>query len=85
MKSYVFMDRINRIYQSELCQLRHFAAVVPSISALDLGRRIVDICTEVLNVLKATVLVEFTVHTGNETLREGEWANDRTPAEAFGR
>ncbi len=27
MKSYVFMDRINRIYQLELHQIRHFAAV----------------------------------------------------------
>jgi hypothetical protein len=27
MKSYVFMDRINRIYQLELYQIWHFAAV----------------------------------------------------------
>src|SRR5260370_37171272 len=27
MKSYVFMDRINRIYQLVLYQIRHFAAV----------------------------------------------------------
>ncbi len=52
---------------------------------LDLGRRIVDICAEVLNVPKRTVVVEFTVHTGDEILREGGWANDRTPAEASGR
>jgi hypothetical protein len=52
---------------------------------LELGRRIVDICTEVLSVPKRTVLVEFTVHTGDEILREGEWANDWTPAEASGR
>jgi hypothetical protein len=39
----------------------------------------------VLNVPKRTVVVEFTVHTGDEILREGGWANDRTPAEASGR
>src|ERR1700739_2352044 len=40
---------------------------------LELGRGIVDICTEVLNVPKRTVLVEFTVHTGAEILRDGNW------------
>jgi hypothetical protein len=50
---------------------------------LDLGRHNVDICAEVLNVPKRTV-VEF-IHTGDEILREGGWANDRTPAEASGR
>lgn len=49
---------------------------------LELGRRIVDICSEVLGVAKRTVLVEFTVHAGDEILRDGEWANDWTPAEA---
>jgi phenylpyruvate tautomerase PptA (4-oxalocrotonate tautomerase family) len=49
---------------------------------LELGRRIVDICTEVLNVPKRTVLVEFTVHTGDEILRDGKWAGDWTDAEA---
>jgi hypothetical protein len=39
----------------------------------------------VLSVPKRTVLVEFTVHTGDEILREGEWTNDWTPAEASGR
>jgi phenylpyruvate tautomerase PptA (4-oxalocrotonate tautomerase family) len=38
---------------------------------LELGRRIVDICAEVLGVPKRTVLVEFTVHTGDEMLRDG--------------
>src|SRR6267142_6834872 len=33
---------------------------------LELGRRIVDICVEVLGVPKRTVLVEFTVHSGDE-------------------
>jgi hypothetical protein len=52
---------------------------------LELGRRIVDICTEVLNVPKRTTIVEFAVHTGDEILRESGGANDRTPAEASGR
>ena len=33
-------------------------------------------------VPKRTVLVEFTVHSGNEILRDGEWAGDWTAAEA---
>jgi phenylpyruvate tautomerase PptA (4-oxalocrotonate tautomerase family) len=49
---------------------------------LELGRRIVDICTEVLSVPKKTVLVEFTTHTGDEILRDGNWAGDWTDAEA---
>jgi hypothetical protein len=50
---------------------------------LELGRRLVDICGEVLGVPKRTVLVEFTVHSGDEMLRDGEWAGDWTAAEAF--
>jgi len=49
---------------------------------LELGRGIVDICGEVLGVPKRTVLVEFTVHRGDEMLRDGEWGADWTPAEA---
>jgi phenylpyruvate tautomerase PptA (4-oxalocrotonate tautomerase family) len=49
---------------------------------LELGRRIVDICSEILNVPRRTVLVEFTVHTGDEILRDGKWAGDWTAAEA---
>lgn len=49
---------------------------------LELGRRIVDICTEVLDVPKKSVLVEFTIHSGDEILRDGEWADDWTAAEA---
>jgi phenylpyruvate tautomerase PptA (4-oxalocrotonate tautomerase family) len=45
---------------------------------LELGRRIVDICGEVLGVSKRTVLVEFT----DEMPRDGEWAGDWTGAEA---
>jgi hypothetical protein len=52
---------------------------------LELGRRIIDICAEVLGVPKRTVLVEFTVHTGDEILRDGEWAGDWTAAEASAR
>ncbi|HVI04490.1 MAG TPA: hypothetical protein VM711_00135, partial [Sphingomicrobium sp.] len=48
---------------------------------LDLGRRIVDICSEVLGVPKRAVLVEFAVHRGDEILRDGEWAADWTAAE----
>ena len=49
---------------------------------LELGRRIVDICSEVLDVPRRMVLVEFTVHTGEEILRDGKWAGDWTEAEA---
>ena len=49
---------------------------------LELGRRIVDICTEVLGVPKKTVLVEFTVHTADAMLRDGKWAGDWTAGEA---
>jgi phenylpyruvate tautomerase PptA (4-oxalocrotonate tautomerase family) len=49
---------------------------------LELGRRIVDICAEVLGVPKKRVLVEFTIHSGDEILRDGEWAGDWTAAEA---
>jgi 5-carboxymethyl-2-hydroxymuconate isomerase len=48
---------------------------------LELGRRIVDICTGTLGVPKRTVLVEFTVHTGDEILRDGKWAGDWTAEE----
>jgi hypothetical protein len=49
---------------------------------LELGRCIVDICAEVLGVPKRTVLVEFTVHSGDEILLDGEWAGEWTAAEA---
>jgi phenylpyruvate tautomerase PptA (4-oxalocrotonate tautomerase family) len=48
---------------------------------LELGRRIVDICAEVLGVPKRTVLVEFTVHADDEMLRDGDWAGEWTAAE----
>jgi len=49
---------------------------------LELGRRIVDICGEVVGVPKRTVLVEFSVHRGDEILRDGKWVADWTSAEA---
>jgi phenylpyruvate tautomerase PptA (4-oxalocrotonate tautomerase family) len=49
---------------------------------LTLGRRIVEICSEVLGVPKRTVLVEFAVHSGDEILRDGEWAGEWSAAEA---
>jgi hypothetical protein len=49
---------------------------------LELGRHIVDTCSEVLGVAKTTVLVESTVHSGDEILRDGEWAADWSAAEA---
>jgi hypothetical protein len=36
----------------------------------------------VLGVPKRTVLVEFTVHRGDEILRDGKWVADWTSAEA---
>lgn len=42
---------------------------------LKIGRGIVDICGQVLGVPKRTVLVEFTVHTGDEMLRDGDWTD----------
>lgn len=49
---------------------------------LTLGRKIVDICVDVLGVQRRTVLVEFTPHTGEEMLRDGNWASEWTPSEA---
>jgi hypothetical protein len=49
---------------------------------LTLGRKIVDICVDVLNIPRKTVLVEFTEHSGDEILRDGEWAADWKPSEA---
>ena len=49
---------------------------------LELGQRIVDICADVLGVPKRTVLVEFTVHSGDEILRDCERAGEWTAAEA---
>jgi hypothetical protein len=48
----------------------------------NLGRGIVDVCVEVLGVPERTVLVEFTVHAGDEMLRDGDWVKEWTDAEA---
>ena len=47
-----------------------------------LGRKIVDIYADVLNVPRKMVMVEFTEHSGNEIQRDGEWVGDWTSAEA---
>ena len=52
---------------------------------LTLGRGIVDICVDVLNVPRKTVMVEFTSHTGDEILRDGEWTGEWTAAESSAR
>ena len=49
---------------------------------LALGRAIVDICVELLDVPRRTVLVEFTPHSGDELLRDGNWVAEWTPEEA---
>lgn len=49
---------------------------------LRLGRKIVEICVDALNVPRETVLVEFTEHSGDQILRDGEWAADWEPSEA---
>lgn len=54
----------------------------PAEDRLTLGRGIVDICVAVLGVPRQTVLVEFTPHSGEEILRDGNWAAEWTPAEA---
>ena len=53
----------------------------PTAKRLALGRAIVDICIELLGVPRRTVMVEFTPHTGEEMLRDGNWVADWTPAE----
>src|ERR1700738_4457240 len=50
---------------------------------LEVRRRIVEICAEVLGVPKRTVLVEFTVHSGDEILRDGAGAGEWTHAEGL--
>jgi hypothetical protein len=49
---------------------------------LELGRAIVDICVELIDVPRRTVLVEFTPHSGDELLRDGNWVAEWTPEEA---
>jgi len=49
---------------------------------LALGKAIVDICVELLGVLRPSVMVEFTPHPGEEILRDGKWTADWTATEA---
>ena len=49
---------------------------------LKLAHGIVDICTEVFGVERRRVMIEFTVHTGDEIYRDGAWVGDWTAAEA---
>lgn len=49
---------------------------------LELGRGIVKACAEELLVPENSVLVEFTVHTGDEMLRDGQWVSEWNAAEA---
>src|SRR5262249_26127451 len=49
---------------------------------LALGRAIVASWGELWGVPGRTVMVEFTPHRGKETLRDGTWTADWTPAEA---
>jgi phenylpyruvate tautomerase PptA (4-oxalocrotonate tautomerase family) len=49
---------------------------------LTLGRKIVDICVDVLNVPRKRILVEFSEHSADQILRDGEWTGEWTPAEA---
>src|ERR1700739_2258849 len=48
---------------------------------LMLGRKIVDLCVEILNVPRKLVMVEFTEHSGDQMLRAGKWSPDWTPEE----
>jgi phenylpyruvate tautomerase PptA (4-oxalocrotonate tautomerase family) len=49
---------------------------------LELAKGIADACVEVLAVPRHTVLVEFTLHDGDEMFREGRWVGDWTASEA---
>ena len=54
----------------------------PAERRLALGRAIVEICVELLDVPRRSVMVEFTPHAGEEMLRDGNWVADWIPAEA---
>lgn len=53
----------------------------PDESRLALADGIVDACVEELGVPRATVMVEFTPHTGREIYRDGKWVGDWTAGE----
>ena len=62
-----------------LCEIRRGR---PDDVRLKLAHGIVDICVDILGVLRRSVMVEFTLHTGHEIVRDGSWVKDWTPDEA---
>ena len=48
---------------------------------LKLARGIAEICAPLLGLPPERVLVEFTVHSGDEMYREGKWVGEWNPAE----
>lgn len=48
----------------------------PEASRLRLAGSIVDACVECLGVPRATVMIEFTPHAGNEIYRDGRWVGE---------
>lgn len=54
----------------------------PANYRLELARKLVEACEEILDVSQSSVLVEFTPHDGNEMFRDGNWVADWGPAEA---
>jgi phenylpyruvate tautomerase PptA (4-oxalocrotonate tautomerase family) len=62
-----------------LCETRRGR---PDDDRLKLAHGIVDICVDVLRVPRRSVMVEFTLHTGHEIVRDGSWVKDWTPDEA---
>jgi phenylpyruvate tautomerase PptA (4-oxalocrotonate tautomerase family) len=48
---------------------------------LSLARGITDICVDVLNVPRKRVTIEFTEHSGEQIVRDGEWVGEWSPAE----
>lgn len=51
---------------------------------LRLAHGIVDICVDVFALPRERVMIEFTLHDGDEIYREGKWVGDWTPAESEG-
>ena len=56
----------------------------PAEQRLRLARRIVDLCVDTLDVPRATVFVEFTLHTADEMYRDGTWTQEWSSDEAGG-
>jgi phenylpyruvate tautomerase PptA (4-oxalocrotonate tautomerase family) len=62
-----------------LCETRRGR---PDDDRLKLAHGIVDICVDILRVPRRSVMVEFTLHTGHEIVRDGSWVKDWTRDEA---